>query len=191
MAEHLYHPTARAPLRHLMPPGTPPPGSPPPTGAGCTGLRIQRMSASPGHEFGDPASYPYMTVASPSCHDTSTTRAWYEEDADRRERFWQQASLCQSGSIISGHRSSSRHTPAAHGCRTKAMGTRWQRPTYRHPCRAAQSLSVSEPCLWWQGGVALEQCMGCAGRARPPQLAPSCAVWSGRSTKQKNLHLLP
>ena len=59
------------------------------------GLRIQRMSAAPGDEFGDPSSYPYMTVASPSCHDTSTTRAWYEEDADRRQRFWQQVGdLC-------------------------------------------------------------------------------------------------
>ena len=26
------------------------------------GLRIQRMSAAPGREFGEPASYPYMTV---------------------------------------------------------------------------------------------------------------------------------
>lgn len=56
-----------------------------------TGLRIQRMPSEAGQEFGDPASYPYMTVASPSCHDTSTTRAWWEEDAGRRERFYYQA----------------------------------------------------------------------------------------------------
>ena len=30
-----------------------------------------------------------MTVASPSCHDTSTSRAWYEQlDVAARERFW-------------------------------------------------------------------------------------------------------
>ncbi|KAK9799848.1 hypothetical protein WJX73_009580 [Symbiochloris irregularis] len=63
---------------------------------GLTGLRIQRMSAEPGREFGEPASYPYLTVASPSCHDTSTTRAWYEEDPLRRQRFFQQG-LGQAG----------------------------------------------------------------------------------------------
>ena len=42
-------------------------------------------------EFADPASYPHMCVASPSCHDTSTTRAWWEEDAARRARFYTQA----------------------------------------------------------------------------------------------------
>jgi 4-alpha-glucanotransferase len=45
------------------------------------------MPSEPDAEFGDPANYPYMCVASPSCHDTSTTRAWYEEDAPRRQRF--------------------------------------------------------------------------------------------------------
>lgn len=52
------------------------------------GLRIQRMPSEPDAEFGNPANYPYMCVASPSCHDTSTTRAWYEEDSDRRQRFY-------------------------------------------------------------------------------------------------------
>ena len=34
-----------------------------------------------------------MTVASPSCHDTSTSRAWYEQlDAAARERFWTEVS---------------------------------------------------------------------------------------------------
>ena len=51
------------------------------------GLRIQRMPSEVGQEFGDPANYPYMVVCSPSCHDTSTTRAWFEEEDGRRERF--------------------------------------------------------------------------------------------------------
>ena len=54
----------------------------------CAGLRIQRMPSEPGLEFGDPSAYPYMCVASPSCHDTSTSRAWYEEDPGRRQRFY-------------------------------------------------------------------------------------------------------
>jgi hypothetical protein len=52
------------------------------------GLRIQRMPSEPDTEFGEPAAYPYMCVASPSCHDTSTTRAWYEDDPARRQRFY-------------------------------------------------------------------------------------------------------
>lgn len=60
--------------------------------AACAaGLRIQRMPSGLGEEFGDPSTYPYLIVASPSCHDTSTMRAWYEEDTERRHRFFHQA----------------------------------------------------------------------------------------------------
>jgi 4-alpha-glucanotransferase len=55
---------------------------------GLLGLRIQRMPSKPGQEFGLPAEYEYMTVCAPSCHDTSTMRAWWEEDRERRERFF-------------------------------------------------------------------------------------------------------
>ncbi|XP_024395916.1 4-alpha-glucanotransferase DPE2 [Physcomitrium patens] len=55
---------------------------------GLLGLRIQRMPSAPGQEFGNPADYEYMTVCAPSCHDSSTMRAWWEEDEGRRERFF-------------------------------------------------------------------------------------------------------
>jgi 4-alpha-glucanotransferase len=58
---------------------------------GIIGLRIQRMPSEPGVEFADPGKYSYMTVASPSSHDTSTLRAWYEGDDDRREQFFLKA----------------------------------------------------------------------------------------------------
>ncbi|MCX5857112.1 MAG: 4-alpha-glucanotransferase, partial [Deltaproteobacteria bacterium] len=45
-------------------------------------LRIQRMPAEPGMAFGAPAAYPYLSVATPSSHDMSTIRGWWEE-ADR------------------------------------------------------------------------------------------------------------
>lgn len=54
---------------------------------GIVGLRIQRMPSEPNTEFGDPLTYPYLSVATPSCHDVLTTRAWWEEDAERRARF--------------------------------------------------------------------------------------------------------
>ena len=43
---------------------------------GLLGLRIQRMAQEPGKEFDNPANYPYLTVASPSCHDVTPMRAW-------------------------------------------------------------------------------------------------------------------
>ena len=55
---------------------------------GIIGLRIQRMPSELGVEFDNVATYPYMTVASPSSHDTSTLRGWYESDADRRRRYF-------------------------------------------------------------------------------------------------------
>ncbi|XP_068659534.1 4-alpha-glucanotransferase DPE2 [Aristolochia californica] len=55
---------------------------------GLIGLRIQRMHNEPDLEFGIPSNYSYMTVCAPSCHDCSTMRAWWEEDAERRERFY-------------------------------------------------------------------------------------------------------
>jgi 4-alpha-glucanotransferase len=55
---------------------------------GILGLRIQRMPpVGESAEFGRPSTYNYLTVCSPSCHDTMTTRAWWEEDAERRERY--------------------------------------------------------------------------------------------------------
>lgn len=56
---------------------------------GLVGLRIERMPSEPGQEFGNPAAYPYYTVASPSSHDTTTTRGWYEDlDDEKRQRYW-------------------------------------------------------------------------------------------------------
>ncbi|CAN1256473.1 4-alpha-glucanotransferase DPE2 [Linum perenne] len=55
---------------------------------GLIGLRIQRMPSEPDLEFGIPSQYSYMTVCAPSCHDCSTLRAWWEEDAERRQRYF-------------------------------------------------------------------------------------------------------
>lgn len=55
---------------------------------GLIGLRIQRMPSEADLEFGIPSQYSYMTVCAPSCHDCSTMRAWWEEDEERRWRFY-------------------------------------------------------------------------------------------------------
>jgi 4-alpha-glucanotransferase len=60
---------------------------------GILGLRIQRMPSEQGVEFADPETYGYMTVASPSSHDTTNFRSWYREDEDRRRRYAEQFGL--------------------------------------------------------------------------------------------------
>ncbi|KAL9361259.1 hypothetical protein Peur_044044 [Populus x canadensis] len=55
---------------------------------GLIGLRIQRMPSESDLEFGIPSQYSYMTVCAPSCHDCSTFRAWWEEDEERRCRYF-------------------------------------------------------------------------------------------------------
>jgi hypothetical protein len=63
-----------SPFHPLPPRGRPPP--PAPQELGLVGLRIQRMPTQSGAEFNNPAAYPYLSVASPSCHDVTPLRAW-------------------------------------------------------------------------------------------------------------------
>lgn len=55
---------------------------------GILGLNIQRMPAQTGVEFFHPANAPYMSVVSPSSHDMSTVRGWWEEDRVKTQRFY-------------------------------------------------------------------------------------------------------
>jgi 4-alpha-glucanotransferase len=57
---------------------------------GILRLYIQRMPKETDSEFGHPAYAPYLSVASPSCHDMSTVRGWWEEDTERTQRFYNQ-----------------------------------------------------------------------------------------------------
>ncbi len=52
-------------------------------------LEIQRMPKKQGREFDHPAESKYLSVVSPSCHDMSTVRAWWEEDRERTARYFQ------------------------------------------------------------------------------------------------------
>ncbi len=75
---------------------------------GILGLRIVRWSreyeqAGPGEPaaFIAPARYPPLTVCTPSVHDTSTIRGWWEEDAAERELFFR--SLGEKGACPASH----------------------------------------------------------------------------------------
>ena len=51
-------------------------------------LEVQRMPKDPTIEFFHPRNAPYLSVVTPSTHDMSTIRGWWEEDRDRTQRFF-------------------------------------------------------------------------------------------------------
>ncbi len=51
-------------------------------------LEIQRMPKETGIEFFHPNDAPYLSVVSPSTHDMSTVRAWWEEDRAKTKHFY-------------------------------------------------------------------------------------------------------
>ncbi|MEP7319005.1 MAG: 4-alpha-glucanotransferase, partial [Panacibacter sp.] len=55
---------------------------------GILSLEIQRMPKDPNKEFFHPADAPYMSVVTPSTHDMSTIRGWWEEDRESTNRFY-------------------------------------------------------------------------------------------------------
>ncbi|HYH16601.1 MAG TPA: 4-alpha-glucanotransferase, partial [Flavisolibacter sp.] len=55
---------------------------------GILSLEIQRMPKNPQIEFFHPKDAPYLSVITPSTHDMSTVRGWWEEDRVRTQRFY-------------------------------------------------------------------------------------------------------
>ncbi|RYY97511.1 MAG: 4-alpha-glucanotransferase [Chitinophagaceae bacterium] len=55
---------------------------------GILSLEIQRMPKDPTTEFFHPRTAPYLSVVTPSTHDMSTIRGWWEEDRTRTQRFF-------------------------------------------------------------------------------------------------------
>ncbi|MFT3901547.1 MAG: 4-alpha-glucanotransferase [Niabella sp.] len=51
-------------------------------------LEIQRMPKQTDREFFHPADAPYLSVVTPSTHDMSTIRGWWEEDRGVTQRFF-------------------------------------------------------------------------------------------------------
>ncbi|HTE10777.1 MAG TPA: 4-alpha-glucanotransferase, partial [Chitinophagaceae bacterium] len=55
---------------------------------GILSLEIQRMPKDPQKEFFHPNDAPYLSVVTPSTHDMSTIRGWWEEDKARTQHFF-------------------------------------------------------------------------------------------------------
>ncbi len=57
---------------------------------GILSLEIQRMPKKTGTEFLHPADAPYLSVITPSTHDMSTLRGWWEENREKTQQFYNQ-----------------------------------------------------------------------------------------------------
>ncbi|MGE5519208.1 MAG: 4-alpha-glucanotransferase, partial [Candidatus Dadabacteria bacterium] len=55
---------------------------------GILSLEIQRMPKNIHLEFFHPKDAPYLSVITPSTHDMSTIRGWWEEDKNRTQLFF-------------------------------------------------------------------------------------------------------
>ncbi len=55
---------------------------------GILSLEIQRMPKETSKEFFHPNDAPYLSVVTPSTHDMSTIRGWWEEDRSRTQRYF-------------------------------------------------------------------------------------------------------
>lgn len=55
---------------------------------GILSLEIQRMPKDAKKEFFHPNDAPYLSVVTPSTHDMSTIRGWWEEDRIKTQRFY-------------------------------------------------------------------------------------------------------
>ena len=55
---------------------------------GILSLEIQRMPKNPNSSFFNPADAPYLSVVTPSTHDMSTIRGWWEENRERTQYFY-------------------------------------------------------------------------------------------------------
>lgn len=55
---------------------------------GLLSLEIQRMPKDPNKPFFHPNDAPYLSVVTPSTHDMSTIRGWWEEDRARIQQFY-------------------------------------------------------------------------------------------------------
>ncbi len=62
---------------------------------GLLSLEIQRMPKGTGAAFFHPKDAPYLSVVTPSTHDMSTLRGWWEEDPKLTQRFFNEILLQQ------------------------------------------------------------------------------------------------
>lgn len=71
-------------------------------------LQVQRMPKKSYEDFSHPANAPYLSVVTPSTHDMSTIRQWWEEDRKVTQRFY---------SLLLGHNGEAPYFCEPHVCK--------------------------------------------------------------------------
>lgn len=66
---------------------------------GILSMKIQRMPKE--GAFGIPQDYPYLSVCTPSCHDMSTIRGWWEEDRAKTQKYYNEVLQCDGEAPVS------------------------------------------------------------------------------------------
>src|SRR5258707_15836540 len=61
---------------------------------GLLSLEVQRMPKDLKREFSNPKDAPYLSVVTPSTHDMSTVRGWWEEDRKTTQKFYNHEMGC-------------------------------------------------------------------------------------------------
>jgi len=124
---------------------------------GILSLELQRMPKTPGQHFGQPPSYPYLSVCTTSTHDMPTVRGWWEEEPESRQRFFsevmqrpgQAPSDCTPdicGFVVDQHLSST-----AMWCVLPLQDWFALDPQLRHPVPAEERINVPAiPRYYWR-----------------------------------------
>jgi 4-alpha-glucanotransferase len=106
-------------------------------GLGILSLEIQRMPKQSDRRFSHPKDAPYLSVVTPSTHDMSTLRGWWEEDRVQTNRFF--------------HDVLEQYTPTPYFCEP------WV-------CQLMLAQHLASPAMWCI--VQLQDLLGMDGRLR-------------------------
>lgn len=138
---------------------------------GLLSLEIQRMPKDPRRAFSRPAEAPYLSVVTPSTHDMSTLRGWWQEDAALTQRFYNDE-LGLPGAAPATCSGRLNELIVSHHLASPAIWSIFQLQdllgldeSLRHPDADAERINVpANPRHYWRYRMhlPLEQLLGCA-----------------------------
>ncbi len=124
---------------------------------GLLGLEVQRMPKTLGQDFSHPKEAPYLAVVTPSTHDMSPVRQWWQEDAGVTQHFFNQE-LGQIGSAPAECTAEIARAIVSQHLESPAMWSVFQlqdllalSQNLRHPDPAAERINVPAiPRYYWR-----------------------------------------
>jgi 4-alpha-glucanotransferase len=137
---------------------------------GLLSLEIQRMPKDPSRAFSRPADAPYLSVVTPSTHDMSTIRGWWQEEPTLTQRFYREE-LELPGEAPAACSGRMNELVVEHHLASPAMWSVFQLQDWlgmdeslRHPDAEAERINVpANPKHYWRYRLhlPLEQLLAC------------------------------